>query len=197
MYEINPGSARWASPSKFMLSVEIKGDGETEWRRCTISKSDPSADFAAIFEQVTAEPPAFGAIADCVEPAPVEASNAIPPNVLPPVVETPPVVLPPPPPINWDDEAARFIAAIYTVNGQSVRSSMNVWAAAVALMPEANRDQFDTTCAEMVPALNDWEGLVFAERDRLKALETSAIDDAQWPVLPDGAPQFIQWCAQP
>lgn len=196
--EVRTGSAQWATPEgQAMLHIDIRNEGETDWRRSTISKADPSAEFAAIFGQAIADPPAYGAIADYVEPEPVEVSTTIPTGVLPPIVMHDPPPLPPPPPIDWDAEAVRFIAAIFTVRGQNVRGSMNVWAVAVALTPEADRDSFDDTCATMVPALNDWEGLVFAERDRLKALPNSVLTDANWPVLPAGAPQFIEWCAEP
>lgn len=187
-YEVRHGSARWADSDRVMLSLDVRPEGETEWWTSTITRNDPSDEFASIFERAVANPPEFGEIAEYVEPPPPPASSPIP--------QEPPPALPPPP-LDWDAEASRFIAAIYTVRGQSVRSSMNVWAAVVALTPEDQRDDFDATCAALVPALNDWEGEVFRERDRLKALEGATLDDAQWPVLPAGAPQFIEWCAEP
>lgn len=195
--EVRPGSVQWATPnSGFMVHIDIRNEGETDWRRSTISKSDPSAEFAALFARATAEPPEFGEIAAYVAP-PEPAPPGTTPLVLPPAPTIPPEVVLPPAPVDWDAEATRFISAIFTVRGQNVRSSMNAWAVAVALTPEADRDSFDDTCATMVPALNDWEGLVFAERDRLKALPNSVLTDANWPVLPAGAPQFIEWCAEP
>jgi len=195
--EVRPGSVQWATPStEFMIHIDIRNEGETDWRRSTISKNDPSQEFAALFERAIAEPPEFGAIAAYVAP-PEPAPPGTTPLVLPPAPTIPPEVVLPPAPVDWDAEATRFISAIFTVRGQNVRSSMNVWAVAVALTPEADRDSFADTCATMVPALNDWEGLVFAERDRLKALPNSVLTDANWPVLPAGAPQFIEWCAEP
>lgn len=195
--EVRTGSAQWANESRSMLHVDVRGEGEIDWRRSTISKADPSAEFAAIFERATAETPEYGEIADYVEPDPVEISTAMPLIVMPPIVMPDPPPRPPPTPIDWDAEAARFIAAIFTVRGQNVRGSMHTWVATVALTPDAGRDEFDEQCATMVPALNDWEGAVFAERDRLKALDGATLDDVRWPILPPGAPQFIQWCAAP
>ncbi len=195
-YQVEQGSAQWASEDQRRLSLMVQGDGETAFHKITISKGDPSAEFAALFDQATADPPAFGAIADYVEPPPVEISTSTP-LILPPVQAPAPAIPPPPPPIDWDAEAQRFIAAIYTVRGQNVRGSMNTWAAAVALTPEDQRTNFDKTCAEMVPALNAWEGAVFAERDRVRAIEGATLDDLRWPILPPGASQFIEWCAAP
>lgn len=194
-YEVETGSARWASPDQRRLTISVKGDGEPDFHPITISKSDPSQAFAAIFDQATATPPAYGEIGAYVEPLPVEPS-APPPGVVAPITP-PPLIVMPPAPIDWDIEAQRFIDAIYTVNGVSVRASMNVWAAAVALKPVDQRDQFDVVCADMTPKLNDWEGEVFAECHRLKSLAGATLADAQWPVLPAGAPQFIQWCREP
>jgi hypothetical protein len=179
-----------------MIHIDVRIAGGRGWWRSTISKNDPLPEFAELFDRATAEPPEFGEIGAYVEPPTPEAPG-VTPLVLPPAPTIPPEVVLPPAPVDWDAEATRFISAIFTVRGQNVRSSMNVWAVAVALTPEADRDSFADTCATMVPALNDWEGLVFAERDRLKALPNSVLTDANWPVLPVGAPQFIEWCAEP
>lgn len=194
-YQVEQGSAQWASEDQRRLSLMVQGDGETAFHKITISKGDPSAEFAALFDQATADPPAFGAIADYVAPPPVEQSPP-PAGVIAPVTPPPPPVVAPVA-IDWDIEAQRFIDAIYTVNRVNVRASMNVWAAAVALTPADQRDEFDVVCADMTPKLNAWEDEVFAERHRLKGLAGATLSDANWPVLPAGAPQFIQWCREP
>ncbi len=194
--EVRSGSLQWATPAKTMLHVDIRAEGETEWRRSTISRVDPLEAFSEIFAKAIEDDAPYGEIADYVEPPPVEISTSTP-LILPPVQAPAPAIPLPPAPIDWDAEAQRFIAAIYTVRGQNVRGSMNTWAAAVALTPEDQRSNFDKACAEMVPALNAWEGAVFAERDRARAIEGATLDELHWPILPPGASQFIEWCAAP
>lgn len=196
--EVRTGSAQWATPdSRLMIHIDVRIAGGRGWWRSTISKNDPLPEFAELFDRATAEPPEFGEIGAYVEPEPVEISAAIPVGIVPPMPAPAPMPVPPPPPIDWYAEAARFIAAIYTVKGVSIRASMNAWASAVALTADDERDEFDTACADMVPKLNSWEGRVFAERDRLIALDGATLADAAWPILPEGASQFIEWCAAP
>ncbi len=103
---------------------------------------------------------------------------------------------PPPVAVDWTVECDRRIAAAFEVAGVSVRASMSIWAASVALTPPADHNADDRVCAAMTPLLNAWEGAMFAERDRLADLAGATFADARWPALPEGAESFIAACAQ-
>lgn len=195
-YVVQQGSAKWADPDHRRITLVVKGDGEADFHPATISRCDPLTAFAELYDQAIGDPPAFGPIGDYAPPPAVDQPTSPPPGVIAPVTMPTPPPLPSPRPIDWNVEAQRFIEAIYTVHGVNVRSSMNIWAAAVALKAPETWDEYDKVCAAMAPKLNDWEGQVFLERDRIAAVEGAKLSDANWPVLPDGAPQFIELCAE-
>ncbi len=190
---VQPDTLAWGNESRTMMIAQVSSTGAAPFAPVHLCENDPVAAYAAIWTAATATPPAYGAILDYTPAAPVPPATSIPP--MPPLTPPAPVVATPMP-IDWAAVCALHIAQIYTVNGVNVRSSMNVWAAAVALTPPAQWSADDAVCAAMTPQLNSWEGNCFLERDRCAALPGATLASANWPAVPAGAMAFIASCAQ-